>query len=767
MSLPACPSSRPRFRAARRASRGAALATLLPGLLMAACVPTAGATPPDATGFAEIGRLADGPAGAVVLSGDIAWHARGSLLVAVDLVDPARPVTVARLDLGDNDDNDRGDAVCDLAARDGWILATVGDDLVVVDGRRPAHPRPVARLSLFPGGGWGGIRLELAGDALYCASGELVVVDVADPSRPRVTSRITDVYAGDVAAGGGRVFLAGHYGLVVLDAADPLAPVASETINEQMNYSGMIGVEVLGGTLFVKLRHGLETRADLLGGPGATSWSIPGLVYAAARHGDELLVSSWGDLAVHEPLSQWPRWIDESSRHAVGAIAVRGDLMVTTRGGAGLETWDLGAGPDPVRLAALGAVPVPGPMVAQGGRLYAACGFHGLQVFDVSHPRRPLYQGGHEDDDSVPPPDRYPAEFASPRGDLVLVGGILGLRLLDVSDPATPRLVQEVRAWPDGSRLRPMSAAALADGWLVSYGTGYRETPGSGLAMVRVPAPGVVAVTDVAPFGTWYGRIVSDGRLLYGWGPGGQLRVARVTPADSLVLVGAAPTGLERFNALAVGDGLAYVAGHREVKVVDVSDPARPRARGGTGPLSWYSNDGITGLAACGRMVFADFGAGLGLVDATDPDAPVGHPGWEPGARVGGLAAGPGEAYYTAGGGATLGVLRAHRAAAGGPQAPGVPDGPGDEGVTVAPNPCNPRATVSFTMAAAGPARVAVFDARGRRVRRLLDGELGAGPHSLDWAGDDDHGRAVAAGLYLVRVETPAGPRVARAAVVR
>ena len=54
-----------------------------------------------------------------------------------------------------------------------------------------------------------------------------------------------------------------------------------------------------------------------------------------------------------------------------------------------------------------------------------------------------------------------------------------------------------------------------------------------------------------------------------------------------------------------------------------------------------------------------------------------------------------------------------------------------------------------------GPARVSVFDAQGARVRTLIDGELDAGAHHVDWEGTDEHGQAVRAGVYFVscRVE--------------
>jgi len=84
-----------------------------------------------------------------------------------------------------------------------------------------------------------------------------------------------------------------------------------------------------------------------------------------------------------------------------------------------------------------------------------------------------------------------------------------------------------------------------------------------------------------------------------------------------------------------------------------------------------------------------------------------------------------------------------------------------------APNPFNPRTTVSFTVEPAGAATVDVLTVDGRRVRRLFDGSLAAGPWSTDWDGRDDRGRTVAAGVYLVAVRGAAGTASTRVALVR
>jgi uncharacterized membrane protein len=73
------------------------------------------------------------------------------------------------------------------------------------------------------------------------------------------------------------------------------------------------------------------------------------------------------------------------------------------------------------------------------------------------------------------------------------------------------------------------------------------------------------------------------------------------------------------------------------------------------------------------------------------------------------------------------------------------------------PNPSSSRTRLDFELPAAASAELAVFDASGRRVATLVDGEQPAGPHSATWDGRSAGGERVAAGLYFARLTTPQG----------
>lgn len=70
------------------------------------------------------------------------------------------------------------------------------------------------------------------------------------------------------------------------------------------------------------------------------------------------------------------------------------------------------------------------------------------------------------------------------------------------------------------------------------------------------------------------------------------------------------------------------------------------------------------------------------------------------------------------------------------------------------PNPFNPSTRIAFTMGAAGPATLRIYDVAGRLVRTLLAGPVALGRHEITWDGRDARGGASASGIYFLRLES-------------
>ncbi|RLA52097.1 MAG: hypothetical protein DRQ65_07295, partial [Gammaproteobacteria bacterium] len=82
---------------------------------------------------------------------------------------------------------------------------------------------------------------------------------------------------------------------------------------------------------------------------------------------------------------------------------------------------------------------------------------------------------------------------------------------------------------------------------------------------------------------------------------------------------------------------------------------------------------------------------------------------------------------------------------------PGTPTKP-EIAFRVSPNPFNPRTTIEFGMATAGPVDLRIYDVRGRLIRTLISEPRSAGQHVEIWNGTDDTGTSVASGVYYLQL---------------
>jgi hypothetical protein len=71
------------------------------------------------------------------------------------------------------------------------------------------------------------------------------------------------------------------------------------------------------------------------------------------------------------------------------------------------------------------------------------------------------------------------------------------------------------------------------------------------------------------------------------------------------------------------------------------------------------------------------------------------------------------------------------------------------------PNPFTPTTVIRYELAQVARVSLAIYDARGRLVRTLIEGESrGRGPHRVVWDGRNTTGQAAVSGVYFARIET-------------
>ena len=82
-----------------------------------------------------------------------------------------------------------------------------------------------------------------------------------------------------------------------------------------------------------------------------------------------------------------------------------------------------------------------------------------------------------------------------------------------------------------------------------------------------------------------------------------------------------------------------------------------------------------------------------------------------------------------------------------------LPPRPGLGTVAAWPNPFNPMTTIKFEIALPQRVRVTVFNLQGARVRALADREFDKGTQNIQWNGEDEGGRMIGSGTYILVVE--------------
>lgn len=184
-----------------------------------------------------------------VVAGDIAFVAGGassgdfSVLRAVDIRDPARPLEIGRLNLG-----------ADLGAYS--LLALDGERLVVGEGARltvvdVADPRAMRRHAEINVEVPYCRGLDLAGDLVFHqgSQGELRTFDIRNPTLPRQRSVFRPPQNTEqrcVLAGDGVVYLGStDYGLLIVDVSDPDRPRLIGNIGTPGRYNAWLGQAVL------------------------------------------------------------------------------------------------------------------------------------------------------------------------------------------------------------------------------------------------------------------------------------------------------------------------------------------------------------------------------------------------------------------------------------------------------------------------------------------------------------------------------------------
>ncbi len=68
------------------------------------------------------------------------------------------------------------------------------------------------------------------------------------------------------------------------------------------------------------------------------------------------------------------------------------------------------------------------------------------------------------------------------------------------------------------------------------------------------------------------------------------------------------------------------------------------------------------------------------------------------------------------------------------------------------PNPFNASTVIRYRLEKAQVIRIDIYNARGQRIRRLVEGNMPAGEHRAIWDGHDESRQQVGSGVYFCRI---------------
>ncbi len=677
---------------------------------------------------------------------------------------------------------------------DGSLAYLCGDMLGVFDIGDPLNPALLGSVTLPETA----FRLALAdGHVFAMSTSGLQIIDVTDPTTPLILGSLDiedelGVYAQDISASAGHVYLASEGGLVAVDVSSPADPSIAYYQDDMSGYDWRVVVEDSIAYLshaLLPYGYGILQMFDL---------------------GDPLDPRILTELDLESQISMRSILIEDSRLYIVGwnrtkvigiadhekprilaTIGFGGQEMLIADGYMYFSRYDLKV-IDMSDLSvdeSLNAIDIcPSSRLARSGEhLFAACGDE-FQVIDISNPVF-LALGGYSS-----PIKSRDAESIEIVGTLAFIAAGDGFQILDVADPSSPRLLSDLDLMA--------SHGVSADGVTLHGTLAYvvsSHLSDNGFVIIDVADPSNPAVVGSVPVDDSILRMTVVGDRAY-------VAVHSAPQSSGMHIYDLADPlqpDLLSFIAIdyeprhiAVQNGFAYLTNVVDLNVIDVSDPSDPLIVG-----SIF----IPGLAdeihVQGNFAYLSDIYGLRAIDISDPESPslvgsysvptyvqdidlVGEHVYmatgmgglsivdvsDPGnlRQIGGYFTG--RACYHCDAGEETVMIQQGFAPIESERLKLLPLQCGSDfptgmvdpqllsrDVSCFPNPGTGESTIRFDLATSSRVRVSVHDMNGRRLRTLADHHMDRGEQRLFWDGRDDTGRHLAAGIYLLRVETADG----------
>ncbi len=511
------------------------------------------------------------PFEAAALASGTVWAAHAGGLAAYDVSVPAQPTLAGRLVFDSGAAAAAAQPATLRAEGDRAYLAQSDTTIGIFARGDRATPRQIGALDV----GRTISALDVSDGRAYVGAevGGLAILDVRDPGAVREIGAYTPssgTAVTGVAVAGGTAYLAVFdAGLEVVDVRDPGAPVRIGALD--LDIDDWNSITVAGATLLVAEPPG----------PGGRMWAVDVRDPAAPR-----LIG-----ALPEPAAGAKVWVDPSAPARLYAVDGQRIHILDTN--------------DPLAPRPLAVLPLRGAVDvrAEGGRIHALTSGGDLVVLaDV-------------DDPATTPVARVDVSTwvdarALGVGDsLAFVGGNAGARLIDLRDPARPRVTAVYTA------SRPAAIAVAGEHAFVA------DSRDHSLDVLDVSDPLAPRRLAGIPLDGQPTDVVASGKHAY---------VARVSlRTRSLIVVDATdparprPLGQaglpDNTGRVAIAGDRLYALSPTGLLAYDVGDPEAVATRG---LWSAPAPADLSALAVDGPVAFVAGRAGLHVIDVGAPDAP-------------------------------------------------------------------------------------------------------------------------------------------------
>jgi len=693
----------------------------------------------DAKNMSFLGNFGrgEGESKGVFAAGSLVFYGLGSKLQIASFSNPTAPVKVGSVVLTD---------VVEAVVRTSinstqYCVVTGGSKMWIINVQSPTAPSLVSTTDVAPGTTCEGV--ATSGSYAYVAAGAggLKIYNISNPAAPSLVSSIDSLaYCESVVVSPPYAYVAANDAnytgkSYIIDVSTPAAPVYKSTIYGYGGYHQYMAVRS-GYAYICDYNAGLQVvNVSSATNPVnvtsiASGYRSAGIVfdgnYAYIAVGDSgMKVYN----VVNPAAPAFVSGIMTTGRAAFvsyGAITVAGTptghIFVANRNPApGISAINVSTPATPTTSSFFAAVAAPTGSAFSAayanGKAYIAYGTAGLRIVDVSAPASPSLLS------TLPLPGESRGVVV--KGNTAFVAAMDGgVHVVDVTNASIPVKLSTI-------------ATSRARGIALNGNQVYVATRDSGLVVLNVTTPASpVWLTNVR--GLDVEAVAASGTVL-GASFYSSVQFYDVTDPSNPVAKGSTPTLRTGNEGLAISGAYAYIPDGDSLKIFGISNLNAPSL------VSKIRTGGYDYTAAVvGSYCYvASEAAGVRAINISNPAVPVEDGYYDGVPQSRGLCV-SGENIYVAEKADGLSVYR-NDLVTSVEQPGGLPAEYSLE--QNFPNPFNPSTMVRFQLPVGGNVHLAVYDLLGREVRTLVDGFMAAGLRTVrfDAAG-------LPSGVYLYRL---------------